>query len=243
MHEPLVAELSALLGEVGPVLAVDTSGTAASFCCLGFGAEPVRELSLDASATPSEALAKSLADVCAVSGFELSSLRGLVVGIGPGSFTGLRVGLALVKGLALGLGIPVYGTSSLAMLAASCGAGLVATAVASRRGEIFAALYDVDGHGQVTVVLPDVATHAAGFAAAAADAAKEQAVRWCGSAVADMVQTGVISSEVVRPTTLRSGFGILHVAHRLRRREADSLSGIVPSYLKLSEPELRALQS
>lgn len=243
MHEPLVAELSALLGEVGPVLAVDTSGTSASFCCLGFGAEPVRELSLDASATPSEALAKSLADVCTESGFELNRLSGLVVGIGPGSFTGLRVGLALVKGLALGLGAPVYGTSSLAMLAASCGPGLVATAVASRRGEIFAAMYDVGVRGQVTIVLPDAATHAAGFAAAVADAANGQVVRWCGSAVSDMVQAGVVSSAVAQPTALRSGFGILHVAHRLRRREADSLSGIVPSYLKLSEPELRALQA
>jgi tRNA threonylcarbamoyl adenosine modification protein YeaZ len=63
-----------------------------------------------------------------------SRLRGIVVGTGPGAFTGLRVGLATAKGLAHGLGLPIVGISTgEALLAAAAFApsGLASTAVAS----------------------------------------------------------------------------------------------------------------
>ena len=52
-----------------------------------------------------------------------SALSGLAVALGPGSFTGLRIGLSAVKGLALGLSLPAVGIPSLEMLAASRGFG------------------------------------------------------------------------------------------------------------------------
>ncbi len=56
-------------------------------------------------------------DLMAEAGLSLRQLDGLVCGIGPGSFAGVRIGVSYVKGLALGLNLSVIGVTSLAMLA------------------------------------------------------------------------------------------------------------------------------
>jgi tRNA threonylcarbamoyladenosine biosynthesis protein TsaB len=68
-------------------------------------------------------------------GARTGDIRGLAVGTGPGSFTGLRVGLATARGLALALGIPVAGVSTLDALAAGAPGAL--PVIDARRGEIF----------------------------------------------------------------------------------------------------------
>jgi tRNA threonylcarbamoyladenosine biosynthesis protein TsaB len=68
-------------------------------------------------------------------GAHTGDLEGLAVGIGPGSFTGVRVGLATARGLALALDVPVAGVSTLAALAA--GAPGAMPVVDARRGEVF----------------------------------------------------------------------------------------------------------
>jgi len=64
---------------------------------------------------------------------------------GPGSFTGVRVGLAAVKGLAEVAGKPAVGVSSLVALAAWGSAELRAPLIDAKRGEVFAALFDREG--------------------------------------------------------------------------------------------------
>jgi tRNA threonylcarbamoyladenosine biosynthesis protein TsaB len=85
---------------------------------------------------------------------------GLVaVDIGPGLFTGLRVGMAAAKGLAQSLGIGIMGATSLDILTAGAAAaglrGLVLSCVDARRGEVFAAVHEVD------LAAPLAAVHAA----------------------------------------------------------------------------------
>jgi tRNA threonylcarbamoyladenosine biosynthesis protein TsaB len=60
----------------------------------------------------------------------------IIVGCGPGSFTGARIGIAAARGLALGWGIPVYGISSLLLVAADCSADHVVVAVEGGHGEL-----------------------------------------------------------------------------------------------------------
>ena len=68
----------------------------------------------------------------------------ILVGVGPGSFTGLRVGIAAAHGMAIGWSVPLSGMNSLALLAASAppGEGKVAAAMAGGHGELFVQTFD-----------------------------------------------------------------------------------------------------
>jgi tRNA threonylcarbamoyladenosine biosynthesis protein TsaB len=98
----------------------------------------------------------------AESGWAKASLDRIAVGIGPGSFTGLRVGIALAQGIALGLERPVFGVGSLEAMARGAPAhvpGLRCPVIDARRGELFLAVYDASGaeHAAPLVIATDAA--------------------------------------------------------------------------------------
>jgi len=99
-----------------------------------------------------ELLAPSIEEVLALSGCTLADVDALAVDVGPGLFTGLRVGVATAKALGQALGLGVVGVTSLDVLAAGAvevaGSGRAARVVAvvdARRREVFAAAYDLRG--------------------------------------------------------------------------------------------------
>jgi tRNA threonylcarbamoyladenosine biosynthesis protein TsaB len=105
-------ELSA---EVGPVLGLDTASATASLAIVSHGkilAQVVRSASSHGAELPAAA-----AEVVARAGIQLRDLQGIAVGIGPGSFTGLRVGIAYAKGLILALGCALIGIPTFDCLA------------------------------------------------------------------------------------------------------------------------------
>ena len=124
------------------VLAVETSARAGGVALVD-GERLVAEYVLDVSVTHSERLLSAIDRVLADAGWTAGDLGGLAVAVGPGSFTGLRVGISTVKGLALSLGLSVAPVPTLdAVAAALPWASLPVCAVlAARRNEVYAALY------------------------------------------------------------------------------------------------------
>ena len=90
-----------------------------------------------------ETLTPAIEFVCHQARVDFKEISALAVDIGPGLFTGLRVGLATAKAMAQALRVPMIGLSSLDLLAYDVrfSGKLVAAAVDARRGEVFYALY------------------------------------------------------------------------------------------------------
>jgi tRNA threonylcarbamoyl adenosine modification protein YeaZ len=127
------------------VLGFDTATPAVSVA-LHDGEQVVSEaFALDAR-RHGELLTPMIAKVMADAGASRADLGGVAVGVGPGPYTGLRVGVVTARVLGAVLGVPVHGVCSLDVIAASAAAGtefLVATD--ARRGEVYWARYDAAG--------------------------------------------------------------------------------------------------
>lgn len=111
----------------------------------------------DTSRPHGERLPAELMAVLADAGATLDDVERFAVAVGPGSFTGLRVGIATIQGLALARAIPVAPVSTfdaLAWHALGPSTDAIATWVDAQRGEVFAALFAPDGR---TVLAPSTA--------------------------------------------------------------------------------------
>ncbi len=105
------------------------------------------ELVLCTGRTHSRHLMEMIDQVLRLADWKPQDLDGLAVTRGPGSFTGLRIGISTVKGLSLALEKPVAGVSSLAALALQCAVGRmpVCALIDGRKGEVYRGLYRLAG--------------------------------------------------------------------------------------------------
>jgi tRNA threonylcarbamoyladenosine biosynthesis protein TsaB len=123
-------------------LALDTSTLRGSVAVL-LGAEVVAELRICSPDTHSSRLLRAIDFLLSTLGWELSNLDLIASGIGPGSFTGIRIGLSTALGLAQSLSIPFAGISGLDALASEVAFVNAAIGVAmdAQRGQIYYAEY------------------------------------------------------------------------------------------------------
>lgn len=120
------------------VLAIDTATRIGSVAWATEGG--IRTRSLSGARDHGRALARLVSELV---GDALGSVDAFALSIGPGSFTGLRVGLAFLKGVALVYDRPVIAVSTLEALAHQAGPGPVLSVLDARGGEVFAGLFGV----------------------------------------------------------------------------------------------------
>jgi tRNA threonylcarbamoyladenosine biosynthesis protein TsaB len=174
------------------VLALDTCLAACSVALLRDG-ETLGWLSEPTARGHQERLAPMTRDLLAGSGLAFAALDRIGVTVGPGSFTGLRVGLAFAKGLAFALGRPCVGIGTLEALAASLeDGGAKAAVIDAGRGRVYLQLFD----GAASLSGPDILTlETAAARLIEVQASREVALTGPG---ADLL-AGALRGAIVRP--------------------------------------------
>jgi tRNA threonylcarbamoyl adenosine modification protein YeaZ len=203
----------------GPILVVDTATTRAVVAIGGPDGAMLGERTWTAGYRHGEELLERIDGLLRDTGIDRSGLGGLVVGTGPGAFTGLRVGLATVKGLAHALRLPVVGIGT--------GEALLAAARPSATGDVVllqpAGPSDrvVTRHGEPPRILPG------GEEPALRPTDTLVAVDLEGRAQADATGRGERAHAGLARALLVAG------AARLAAGAADDLARLVPEYVTL----------
>lgn len=231
------------------VLALDT---ATQECAVGLarwphdeGAEPklVGESNV---ATPRAALTHAipmverLLEEC---GHSIREVEAVVAGRGPGSFTGVRIGIATAKGLAQGLGVPLYGVGTLDAVAERFAGrdGLLAVLGDAMRHEVYPALFRCEG-GSVSRLTPDTVARPGDIAARWAEELDE-AVLLAGDGLAkyaDVFSAALGARAKIAPPAMwgPTGGSVLQAAWRTGAANGDGRAGaVLPIYTRLSDAE------
>ena len=226
------------------VLALDTT-TRHGSCALvrrdPAGQDVLSERSSDASQPPASRLPGELMALLSDAGMSLGEIDIYAVATGPGSFTGLRVGIATMQGLAFAAGKPLVGVSGLDALAAIAGDAaarsahpIVATWVDAWRGEVYGAVYDRGVPIDAPVVAPPDRLLAQ---------LRGRAVTFIGDGAAAyfdrIVAAGEIDVSLAEPLTpsLAGAIGRL-AAVAAEAGEPPSPHAIRPLYVRRPDPEL-----
>jgi tRNA threonylcarbamoyladenosine biosynthesis protein TsaB len=129
------------------ILAIETATLAGGAALVEEG-RVVGESVLNIAITHSERLMAVVDRLLQDCGWETRHLEGLAVSVGPGSFTGLRVGIATAKGLGLALGLPAAAVPTLDAMAAILpfADAAVCPVLDARKGEVYLSLYHWNGH-------------------------------------------------------------------------------------------------
>ena len=164
-------------------------------------------------------------------GLSPSDIDAVAVGAGPGSFTGLRIGMATAKGIAFAIGRPLWAVSSLAALAhaalAPDDAGTVVAVLDARRGEVYAGAYRRVGASVILVGEEHV------FAPARATTLAPDA-RYTGDAAAVHPELAALAGSWGTTPTARAVAELAIAGHH-----TDVLVGGVPTYVRPSEAEVK----
>ena len=223
------------------LLALESSGAEPS-AALFRGAELLGERRARPGRPGSEMLLPAVDALLRRAGVGASALDAFAVGVGPGSFTGLRVGIATLKGLAFGSRAPVAAVGTLAALAlrAPRSADLLVAVLDARRGEVYAASFLRDGHALEPAGLPeglytpeDLVSRLPPRCLLVGDG-----VAVCGERLSGALGPGVRCVPPPRGRPRAREVGTLGLA-MLRRGEGIDAADLVPCYLRRAEAEVR----
>jgi tRNA threonylcarbamoyladenosine biosynthesis protein TsaB len=221
------------------ILALDTATNSCSAAVVDDGMV-CAELTTVNNQTHSKHLMGMIDTVCHVSGQKIADMDGFAVTIGPGSFTGLRIGISAVKGLAWSLNKPMVGVSSLDALAWQCipAAYPVYTLLDARKQEVYFCRYrfqdgELKKDGTEQVIAPAEVINAIRepcmFIGNGANLYKEEIL----SKLGELAHFAGWNQDVIRASSV-ARLSLEHFIHH----QTDDVAQLVPHYIRKSDAEL-----
>jgi tRNA threonylcarbamoyladenosine biosynthesis protein TsaB len=226
------------------ILAVDTATTSCSVAIVD-NTSLLSEFTLAKEETHSKHLMDMVKEALRMSGLNFSDLDGFAVTRGPGSFTGLRIGISTIKGLAVASEKPVVGVSSLEALAfqVSYSRDLICPILDARRGEVYFSRYRfLNGHlkkqTKERVAPPDQAVddlnESCLFVGNGALLYKEMILEKMG----ELASFAPLIKNTIRASTM----AYLSMA-KFENNDTDDIEKILPYYIRKSDAELNLMIS
>jgi tRNA threonylcarbamoyladenosine biosynthesis protein TsaB len=218
------------------LLGIDTSTSASAACVLhadgaSFEVEPSPER-LAAGPAHARELMPAVAEVMERAALDFGDLDAIAVGVGPGTFTGLRIGIATARALASASGLPLRPVSSLAALAESIDGDLRLPLIDARRGELFGALHDAAGEvvWPPFVAAPELVAERVREAGLGARAAGDGSIRF--RRVLEAAGIGIDADES-RSHVVRA----LHVCRLAQAVPGEPPEAVLPEYLRTPDAQ------
>ena len=227
------------------VLGIDTATATAGIAIVDAAGRTLAEARHDSRGRGADLLV-AIDAVCRAAGVAPAALSAIAIGAGPGSFTGLRIGMATAKGIAFAAGRPLWAVSSLAALADDArdelaselllvhADGAICAALDARRGEVFAGCFrDGRALGPERVLAPGA------LAAWVAELAGDGPVSFAGDAIDAHGEAlaPLAAAHTWLAARTPSGRAVARLA--LAGARVDITVGGAPSYIRPSEAEVK----
>ena len=227
------------------IFAFETSAKAASVALLEDG-KLLGESYQNTGLTHSQTLMVMAEDVLNQCGKTAADVQAVAVAEGPGSFTGVRIGVAAAKGFSWGKQIPCYGISTLEAMAESLGAysGIVCPVMDARRSQVYNALFRAEG-GKLTRLTPDRAIALSDLEKELKNAGNPVFLVGDGSILCYNTLVSTVPNLVLPPEhrlhQRAVGVAIL-AARQAEEGHAPSGKELTPNYLRLSQAERERME-
>lgn len=227
------------------LLAFETSAKAASVA-LFKGNTLLGEAYQNTGLTHSQTLLTMAEDLLKNCGAGVNDLKGVAVAAGPGSFTGIRIGVAAAKGLAWGKELPCWGVSTLEAMALGFGSqdGYVLATMDARRNQVYTALFFVE-KGVLTCVFEDCAIALTELKERIETLDKPIFLVGDGSLLTYNTLKADIPALILPPEHKMHqravGVGLAAMA-AIARGEAGDAESLAPNYLRLSQAERERME-
>ena len=227
------------------ILAFETSAKAASVALLE-GDKLLSESYQNTGMTHSQTLMVMAEDMLKQCGKTAKDVDTVAVAEGPGSFTGVRIGVAAAKGFAWGREIPCYGVSTLEAMVQSLGIydGYICPAMDARRSQVYNALFEAD-RGEITRIREDRAISLDDLAEDVKKLEKPVFLVGDGSVLCYNTLLERVPSLVLPPEHRMHqravGVGIIAARHMIAGISGDA-AALTPNYLRLSQAERERME-
>ncbi|MGI5970337.1 MAG: tRNA (adenosine(37)-N6)-threonylcarbamoyltransferase complex dimerization subunit type 1 TsaB [Oscillospiraceae bacterium] len=226
------------------ILALETSAKAAS-CAVGENGKLISQYYQDCGLTHSRTLMPMVESMLKNSEVKKEDIGCAAVAVGPGSFTGLRIGVAAAKGFAWALDLPCCAVSTLEALAeqAAFAGKTICAVMDARRKQFYTAIFEPTDDG-LRRLLPDCAISADELREKLKKIKKPILLVGDGTDLCYNIlqDSGIDLSPAPAHLKMQSAAGVLRVAERkLKRGETVTADALLPNYLRLSQAERERL--